>query len=497
MNDCRYIRTKPVKNKRVRINDDDDREYETKPDERRSLGFITDKKAQKKHGIFSRYTRSRESKIQTVSKYETVFSDIREHQGPLKNVITVLLYLYVSSLYVLAYSPKYNIIARGLFMLLLSTTVINILMSGQKLKVIGPDILITLFGIFASFSSIWVVSEIEVSNTVSTIIQLVILYYVIRINAYSENDIRTMLYAMVAGTVIMCLYTVAYYGVGTIISTILAGGRIGDEINQMNGMGMYCSILTTISLYFVLYENKYWFLAILPLSLFVQFGCNSRKGFALVFIGVFIIVFFRAGKMKAFILLGSVVFVYVFVLLCNKYHESNEFFNRMYKLINMLFGDDEGDYSAYIRRQMIQYGIKLFREKPILGYGPAQFEYYYSLLMGMRRPPHSTFIQFLVSFGLTGFTLFYSSYLYFIANFVTMFRKRLKYALLFLALLIMMIVNDFGANMLTNKFLYIFAALFASYDDLKKRNHTGDFIEEKMQHGYKHSKFEKLKEQKQ
>lgn len=484
MNTCKYIREKPTKHK----TDCADIKQIAEPSVKNRYLRYSEKKNRDGTG---RFIRTNTVSNVSSSRYEISASRDNSVKSPLKPLVTFLIYLYIASIYVLSYSERFNILSRGLFFLLIIATAANVLISGLKISVKIPDIMILVFAAYVPVSSMWVTSSEGVSNSIITIFQLVLLYFIVRINALSIEDIKVFIYAVLVGTLIMCVYTVFFYGIGTIIRVILAGGRIGSEINQQNGMGMYCSILSTIALYLALYEKKYWCLAILPLSLFIQLGCNSRKGFVLVFLGLFIVLFFRAGRMKAFVLLASVLLIYGFVLLCYRYQDSNTTFRRIYKLIQMIFNDAEGDDSARVRSVMMNYGIELFKKKPIQGYGPVQFEYFYSLLYGSRRPPHSTFIQILVSFGSIGFTLFYSSYLYYFVNFFMMLRKKAKYAVLFIALLVIMTVNDFGANMLLNKYLYIFIALFASYSELMNRENGEEYLEGKMQHGFKRSQFEK------
>lgn len=382
--------------------------------------------------------------------------------------ITVLsIYLYIGSIYVLSYS-QYNSISRGLFVLMVFLTVINTLMNRNSFAMDLPNLLMVAFIAYALLSSFWVVSQTQVDERMSSMFQLSILYLVIRLNITSFKDLRVILNAIIVGTIIMCLYTVYYYGVGYIVQQISVGGRIGQEINQVNGMGMYCAILIAAMVYMLFYEKKWIYLIFSPLAMLILLGTGSRKGFMLAFVGVFVVLFFKSGSKKMLFILGALTVLAIFVYMIYEFAESNYFFYRLSQALALLDSNEVTENSISVRNEMMRYGMHLFRQNPIKGYGLMQYEHYYEMLYGARRPPHSTYIQILVSFGSIGFALYYGIYVYFIKNTIVFLKKNMRYAVLIASTIVIMLFNDFGANMLNHKYAYIFLGLIASFISVAK-----------------------------
>lgn len=384
------------------------------------------------------------------------------------------LFVYICSLYIFSYDPQKNVICNILFLATLGCTFINFLLEKSSFKLDYSFFSLLLFAGYAALSTFWVVCDTEVMSTAITLFQVFGLYVVIRLNIQSEKDLRNILYSIYIGAVIMCVYTIMFYGVGEIISRVSRGQRIGAEINQMNGMGFYCTILFIMTLYFMIFEKKKWAYAVLPVSLFVLVGAGSRKAFLLVALAFLLMEMFKSKRgrtIRVLAILGAICFgIYMVMELA----ETNQFFYRFSQVFN-LFGEEAEvtDVSINTRSNMIKYGLELFAEKPLQGYGPMQFEHFYSLVYGVRRAPHSTYIQVAVGFGIIGLFLFYGIYVYVIKRLASMLKKHRRYSIMMLTLVIMFLANDIGGNMLTHKFVYIFMAIYASYiniqlDDEKK-----------------------------
>ncbi|MBR5515592.1 MAG: O-antigen ligase family protein [Clostridia bacterium] len=390
--------------------------------------------------------------------------------GFFKLMSMAFLFTYICSLYVLSYSSL-NIICNALFLGSLAFSAMNFLLEKKSFKVEFSFFALLLFVAYAALTTFWVKCDTEVMGTVITLGQLFGFYIIVRLNIQDEKDLKNIIFAIYIGAVIMCIYTVFYYGPFEIIRRISVGERIGDEINQMNGMGLYCTILFVMTLYFIIYEKKKWAIPVLPVSLFVLLGAGSRKSFLLVAFAWLLLSMFRTKQgrwLRVMVILSILVFAVYMIM---ELSETSYFFYRISQMFN-LFSENESvtDQSINDRSGMIKYGLELFSKKPIQGYGPMQFEYYYSLLRGVRRPPHCTYIQVIVSFGLIGFVLFYGTYTYIISRLVPMIKKHRKYSILIITLILVFLVNDIGGNMLTHKFIYMFFGIYASYLNIKLDN---------------------------
>lgn len=424
--------------------------------------YVKNSENEKKRPGISKYVVDRSGTVSSASVGGRFLVENAKRRNWLKLFTVASIYLYIGSLYVIAYTD-YSIISRMLFLVMLFFTAANTVLDRNKISIDLPNVFIVLFLAYALLSSFWVVKQDLVDQTMSTLAQLVVLYMCIRLNITSMKDLRMVLNAIIVGTLLMCVYTVFYYGVPYIISQIAVGGRIGKEINQVNGMGMYCSILLCIMTYMIFYEKKYLYIIALPMVLLIQLGCGSRKGFALAFLGVFVVLFFRTGNKKILFLLGALMALAVAIYFVYEFAESNYFFYRITQMLALVDSNEVTENSIGVRSQMIEFGMELFKQNPIRGYGLLQFEYLYGLKYGAGRPPHSTYIQMLVSFGMIGFTLYYAIYVYFIKNIIVFLKRRTRYVVLMAAMVVLLLFNDFGANMLNNKYAYIFLAILASF----------------------------------
>lgn len=385
--------------------------------------------------------------------------------GFFKLLSMVSIFLYICSLYILSYSPEYTIICNMLFVASLGFTFIDFVMTRVSFKLDYTFFSLLLFVAYVGLSITWAINDTGVMELYSTLIRLFGLYIIIRMNIHHEKDFRVILMAIYIGALIMCLYTIYYYGLGEIISRISVGTRIGAEINQSNGMGLYCTIFIIMTLYYILYEKKYLYSLFLPIGGLIFAGASSRKAFVLLAVGFLILVMFKSKKGKLMRLLVVLLIILTAVYIVMELSESNEFFYRISQMFK-IFGEDRvelTDNSLATRSDMIKYGLELFSDNPVFGYGPEQYEHFYSLVYGIRRPPHSTFIQILVGFGIIGFTLFYGIYVYVVTKLVPMIKKQRKYSILILTFIMVFLSNDIGANMLNNKFLYIFVGIYAAY----------------------------------
>lgn len=402
--------------------------------------------------------------------------------GFFKLMSMVFLTLYIYSLYVMAYSERLNIITDILFLGAIAFSFLNFVVSRDGFKLDYSFFSLLLFVMYAMMTVFWAPSQEGVTSLIATLVQLFGLYILVRINIQNEKDLRVILWALYIGTVIMCIYTVMYYGVGEIISRISVGNRIGQEINQSNGMGIYCTVLNILSLYYLMYEKHYWSIPVLILSSFVMVGAGSRKSFLLMAMALLILFMFKTkrGVVLRFMAVGIVLLVAVYLIVEFADRESNYFLYRVAQVFE-IFSDDQSaitDDSLLTRSGMIKYGLELWADNPVFGYGPEQYEYFYSLLHGVRRPPHSTFVQILVGFGAIGFSLFYGIYAFVYSKIIPMLKGQRKYSILMLTFAVIFLINDIGANMLNNKYLYIFFAIYAGYISITLNDEKGDSTNE-------------------
>ena len=385
--------------------------------------------------------------------------------GKFKMITMAAIVAFICSLYILNYSEKYNIISQGLFALSLALTMLKLLVNTHCFYKDYTFYAFVFMVVYNFISSFWVVCGTGVSEFLQTFTLLSLFYFVLRVNINSEKDFRVILWAVIVGTLIMCFYTILFYGPARILSAFVTAERIGSEVNQANGMGAYCAMAAVIMIYFIAMEKKKLLIPFLLIDLLILFATGSRRAIMIIIVCsvVFLVMYKKKGRVRRFLLLVCAVLILYQII--QMLAPSNYFFYRLAQSLQ-IFGDDSEaltDGSLITRMSFYELAFKLFLKKPIFGHGPVQFEYYYYMLYGLRRPPHSTYMQILVGYGALGFSVFYGMYVYLTVKAYKAVKALRKYAVLILSLMILLIVNDFAANYLTNKCLYLFLGLCASY----------------------------------
>lgn len=135
-----------------------------------------------------------------------------------------------------------------------------------------------------------------------------------------------------------------------------------------------------------------------------------------------------------------------------------EFYNvlgiRIKGMTNFFSGQGNVDDSTLVRIQMIDRGIELFKKKPILGYGIAN----YSVVSPFSTYSHNNYVELLVGVGIIGTIVYYSIYIYIIFNLLR-FKKKDKSLSLFFALVLGIVVMEYG---LVSYYIEIYQIIIAS-----------------------------------
>jgi O-antigen ligase len=217
--------------------------------------------------------------------------------------------------------------------------------------------------------------------------------------------------------------------------------RIGESVGiNSNDLGLKMSISSIISIYFT-QENKkkYYISAIIFFTIALLTG--SRKAFILLILSLtFLKILSLKNKRNLIVAIPFLLFLcfLVWKLIITIPYFYDVLGNRIEMMINGFLGKGQVDNSTTIRLYMIDYGMKLFKQKPFLGYGlfnySALTEYAYS---------HNNYVELLVGVGILGTAIYYSIYLNIIFNLFKQLRK-IKYAGLFVSLIIGLAIMEYG-----------------------------------------------------
>jgi putative inorganic carbon (hco3(-)) transporter len=93
--------------------------------------------------------------------------------------------------------------------------------------------------------------------------------------------------------------------------------------------------------------------------------------------------------------------------------QSEEIFERVTSL-SQVFADEQEDFSLWRRQNYLRVGLNIFKNHPFLGAGPGNFAVLHahpdyqpqSILVGVPRQPHNTYVQVISETGLVGLIFF-------------------------------------------------------------------------------------------
>ncbi len=397
----------------------------------------------------------------------------------LKKLALYSLYLYICSLYVLAYDVRLNLISRGLFMLTAGFAAMSIIKKGKiKSGIIYP--MLILFMSYSFLSCFWSPDfQIAFARNM-TLLQIVGLVFMVYNIIDTREELESVVQAFFWGTIIMCIQAIFIYGIPYIIDSIMSGTRLGTEINQANALGYYCAIAFLIGIYNFIYRKKKLFLLLAILPFFMAFSSGSRKTIIVIILGAALLFALKNGRINIFkISVALLLFIGVFMLIY-QIDALQPFFKRFTAFIDF-FSDDAGtgkDNSMVVRVDMIKFGMEQFKNRPIFGSGTEQYNVLYEQAFGIARPSHNHYIQTLVCFGVVGFCIFYGMYCYIISKLVKAISNKDRLATIVLIITIVELFSHITTDALLNKFSYIYLVVAFAYCNIAdKENKESDSYE--------------------
>lgn len=187
--------------------------------------------------------------------------------------------------------------------------------------------------------------------------------------------------------------------------------RFGSQLGNANAIGMSIGTATIFALYYLLKNKNYWYVLIILTNLVVILLTGSRKAllFVLLLI-VFVVIFQERGKwknkIKYFLISTAIILVVVYVI-SNIPIFYEIIGTRMINMFDFFLGRGSTEGSLNIRSDMIQWGWKWFKERPLFGYGIDNYRFLYGSIGSGNDYSHNNIIELLVGTGIVGAALFY------------------------------------------------------------------------------------------
>lgn len=248
-----------------------------------------------------------------------------------------------------------------------------------------------------------------------------------------------------------------------------------DMEMSMNTIGMICSFGCIISYYCFKYQEKKlaWFFFSVVL-LFMAILSGSRKALLIPVIA-YTVQQLLSGKKRAvmkkaiWIILG-VALIWLLVMNIPFFYEmTGHRFESMLNGVGNVEASDDVDSSTTTRARLIEYGLFLYQQNPIWGYGIHAFKYFHGTYYA-----HNNYVELLVALGIVGVILYYSIYVYIgIKLYLLALQKKDSLAITYLSIIVGILISHYGwvgYYSLINTILLAVSACYAlNYKKLSKR----------------------------
>lgn len=329
----------------------------------------------------------------------------------------------------------------------------------KKMKISYSLFPLVLFGLYCTLSSFFTNYEYNISSIVFSIFTC----FMFSQSFDSQEDIEIFFKICVIGGYLLIVFLVIKSGnISTLLKTI-SSNALSEILIQKNILAFLMAIVSVICFFYgnTMKRKEYYFVMICPTLMLLATG--SRRGIISLLIGIVLIMLLEGGGVKRY----KNIFLAIVVLLILKELLSLPIFSsmneRLISLIEAINGNAAFSNSDESRFEMIQTGLNMFYNKPLFGYGAGAFKE----IAGYGKYSHNNYVELLVNFGAFGCVIYY----YVVFSQLKCAVVRMKYGVkiekLFITILIMRLVSDFGNVSYYDKFSLAVIGVIMCYFDKK------------------------------
>lgn len=336
------------------------------------------------------------------------------------------------------------------------------IMLDGKVMLSGITIWYILFSLFSLCTALWSDYPDRVLDVVVRRIQIILLLFCLS-QTYATRKGAERCFKLISWAASFCVIYVFSQTEFSDWFTV----RFGETVTLLNTnvMGMALTVTTLITLYFAYYEKQRLYYVFFAIQCLATVLTGSRKSVIAVFIGFALLVFLKDKSIK---LLLRVVLV-ILSLVAAVYAIMNV--PELYKLIGRRFEtmlgylrETDYDNSMYLRELFIDYAKQFFTKHPLLGNGDASFSRMIEKVIDRNAYAHNNYYEVLTDFGLVGFIMYYSMYVYMIIKLIRMvFFDGNNGAKLMLTIMTVVLICEYGIVLYYSVYAMIFLAAIFFY----------------------------------
>jgi len=336
---------------------------------------------------------------------------------------------------------------------------------------------LALFAGYTLLSSLWAENASDAISTGRTLVEILLMMFVI-FNCYSgkSDAVSNLLFAIKWSSFIVVIYSIAYYGLDSLVAMVAAEDRMQNTYANVNTIGMLAAVGAIIQIVEILREKKIKLsiLFCVP-SFFLVAATQSRKAFAMLLLGVFMDIVMRnvaTGNMRKMIIRFVLGLIFGGIVLYGilSLPIFSGVLERMNSMLAGFMGVGTTDSSMRLRTQMIEVGLEQFLKTPIFGMGMGNAHILSARYLGADVYLHNNFIEVLAGGGIIGFSIYYSMYFYLFANFWRYRKNQNREYVICFVIMLLLLAMDYGMVSYYNKSRYIYLMLYFLEVEVLKRH---------------------------
>lgn len=348
----------------------------------------------------------------------------------------------------------------------------NIIYYKKFIKI--PGFSLWILGIMMIFICSSLVAKVPSASYQKAYLLFTILIYTFLFVKYLDSEQRvekSLNFFLIAG-VIMGIYVSLTMDWANLTDTNMKiyELRQGRDLSGGNAniAGFYASISYACGLYFMFNRKKFLLYSIYlsPIVIMV-FLSGSRK--SLIFVIITTLVAALLTKDSSRRKCGGRWLITVLIIGIIYYVVTNvpEFYNiigqRIEYFYNAIMGNTMLDDSDIMRKMLINQGWEMFMQRPLLGYGIDNFQYF-----AFGTYSHNNYLELLTGVGLIGTILYYSIYFYLLYWLYKYAKDGHAMAVILLSIIVALMFIEFGQVDYMLKPVYFILAISYAYISIKR-----------------------------
>lgn len=243
-----------------------------------------------------------------------------------------------------------------------------------------------------------------------SIMQLITLFLLMS-SLNSQEKLEELMAVFIIGALIMCVYIL-----GIVEWSMLGQVPIGEETLgkawNANIIGGITSTAAIMAMSKISKEHKRGYFIVYILLMMITILTGSRKATVCLIVGTVMITCMynsnkRLGTKIAKLAMIGVVTYFIVTYIPFFYNIVGV---RLESLILGIMEKGELDHSSLIRFSMIKNGLKMFLDKPLLGYGIDGFRLHSYEFIRRSTYAHNNYVEILFDTGIVGFIIYYALY---------------------------------------------------------------------------------------